>query len=133
MSGPVARATLPALRGLATLGTYVPDFEGLLERTGRVIPAEDGVAVVPGEDPFLFASKRRPRFPVVLFDDTVTPYDTATLMRMMEERNIRWVIVKTRLQLLNEPWRPLRSFERDLGAHYRVADVLPRYTSLERR
>ncbi|PYR74866.1 MAG: hypothetical protein DMF86_17115 [Acidobacteria bacterium] len=134
VSGPVARATLPSLRGLATPGTYVPDFERLLRRTADVIPARDGVVVVPGEDPFFFASKRRPRFPVVLFDDTVTPYDRPTLMKMMEERQITWVIVKTRLQLRNGPWRPLEAFvEQDLAERYDVFDVLPRYTILRRR
>jgi len=134
LSGSVQHAALPALAGLATPGTYVPDFEQLLRRTHDLIPPADGVVVIPGEDPFFFASGRRPQFPVTLFDDTVTPYTTPELMQMLAGRQIKWVIVKTQLQLLHSPWTALESFvARELPSAYDVVEVLPRYTIMRRR
>jgi len=133
LSGPVQRATSPALRGLATPGTYVEDFERLLDLTGTLIPASDAVVLVPGEDPFFFATGRRPRFPIVLFDDTAVPYDLNTLDRLLEERDVRWVIVKTDRQLLNTSWTPLDRFVRDvLPQRYVVIQNIPRYTIFRR-
>ena len=134
LSGEVERATLPSLAGLATPGTYVSDFERLVRRCETLIPHEDGVVVVPGEDPFFLASRRRQRFPVGLFDDTVTPYSTAELVQLLADRQIEWVVVKERLQLRHSPWRPLGTFVgRDLASDYDVVERLPRYVILRRR
>jgi hypothetical protein len=134
LSGAVERATLPSVQGLATPGTYVSDFERLIQRTDEWIPQADGVIVVPGEDPFFFATRRRPKLPIVLFDDTAMPFDTAELMRLLDRHNIKWVVVKNRLQLRNRPWRELDSFlANDLPSSYEVVDELPRYTILRRR
>jgi hypothetical protein len=133
LSGPVEYPTLPRLHGLATPGSYVSDFEALLRRTRELIPPGDTVVTIPGEDPFYFAAKRRPRFPIIVFDDTAVPYDAKTLLEMLEDREVKWIVVKTRLQLLNPPWRPLDTFLGSLAARYAVADTLPRYTILKRR
>lgn len=134
LSGQVERATLPSLTGLATPGTYVSDFERLIKRCETLIPYGDAVVVVPGEDPFFLASRRRPQFPVVLFDNTVTPYTTAELVQLLIDRHVEWIVVKERLQLRNSPWRPLENFvERDLTSRYAVVERLPRYVILRRR
>ena len=41
------------------------------------IPEDDGLILIPGEDPFYFATGRVPRFPVLLFDPTTDPYSPA--------------------------------------------------------
>jgi hypothetical protein len=134
LSGAVEHASVPVLQGLSTPGTYISDFERLLRRTHELIPRGDSVVLIPGEDPYFFASKRRPRFPLILFDDTAVPYDTATLLQMLTDRDVTWIIVKRRLQLLNRPWRPLESFvDEDLPPRYEVVEEIPRYTILKRR
>jgi hypothetical protein len=134
LSGEVERAALASVRGLATPGTYVSDFERLVRRTDELIPQGEGILTMPGEDPFFFATGRRPKLPIVLFDDTAMPFDTAELMRLLHRHNIRWVVVKNRLQLRNSPWRALDPFlANDLPSSYEVVDELPRYTILRRR
>jgi hypothetical protein len=97
--GPVAHSTLPQLKGMATPGPYLPDFEELPRFAAANIPASDGLILLPGEDPFYFATGRVPQFPVLLFDPTTDPYSPAQLVELARSRNIRWVIVKRALQI----------------------------------
>ncbi|HXM46465.1 MAG TPA: hypothetical protein VN956_01270, partial [Pyrinomonadaceae bacterium] len=64
----------------------------------REIPRGEGILILPGEDPFYYATGRRPQFPVLLFDHTVNPYSPEELLQIARARNIRWVIVKQDLQ-----------------------------------
>ena len=109
--GSPQHATLPALRGLSAPGPFLSDFEELARFADREIPAQDGILLLPGEEPFYFATGRTPQFPVQIFDRTADPYSPAQLMQEADRRNIRWVIVKTRLQS-NE--NPLQERERVL-------------------
>jgi hypothetical protein len=97
--GPVAHSTLPQLRGMATPGPYLPDFEELLRFAAANIPASDGLILLPGEDPFYFATGRVPQFPVLLFDPATDPYSPAQTAELARARNIRWLIVKRELQI----------------------------------
>jgi hypothetical protein len=101
--GPVLRATLPALRGMADRGPYLADFEELVRFADAQIPAQDGILLLPGEEPFFFATGRAPQFPVQIFDNTTDPYSPAQLFEEARKRNIRWVVVKTRLQSNEDP------------------------------
>ena len=101
--GPIQRATLPVLRGMSAQGPFLGDFEELVRFADREIPAQDGILLLPGEEPFYFATGRTPQFPVQIFDRTTDPYSPAQLMQEAERRNIRWVIVKTRLQSNENP------------------------------
>ena len=97
--GPVAHSTQPQLKGMATPGPYLPDFEELLRFAAAKIPASDGLILLPGEDPFYFATGRAPQFPVLLFDPATYPYSPAQLVDLARARNIRWLIVKRELQI----------------------------------
>jgi len=97
--GPVVHSTLPQLKGMATPGPYLPDFEELLRFAAANIPASDGLILLPGEDPFYFATGRAPQFPVLLFDPATDPYSPAQLVELARARNIRWLIVKRELQI----------------------------------
>ena len=101
--GPVIHATLPQLAGMATPGPYLPNFEELLGFSAANIPASDGLILIPGEDPFYFASGRVPRFPVLLFDPATDPYSPAELVQEARGRGIRWLIVKRELQIKEDP------------------------------
>jgi hypothetical protein len=97
--GPVVHATAPALRGMADSGPFLPDFEELLRFAANEIPASDGLILIPGEDPFYFATGRAPQFPVLLFDRSTDPLSPAQLAAEARRRNIRWLIVKRNLQI----------------------------------
>jgi hypothetical protein len=96
--GEIKRSTLPQLKGLAVRGEWIPNFEELVRYTEREIPRDEGILILPGEDPFYYTTGRRPRFPVLLFDHTVNPYSAEEILKICRDRNIRWVIIKQDLQ-----------------------------------
>lgn len=101
--GEIARPTLPALTGLSVHGDWIPQFEEVVRFAEREIPREDGLLMIPGEDLFYYATGRRPRFPVLMFDRTVNPYSPEELLQLSRERGIRWLVVKRDLQLAEDP------------------------------
>ena len=96
--GEIKRSTLPQLKGLAARGEWIPNFEELARYAEREIPRDEGILIIPGEDPFYYATGRRPRFPVLLFDHTVNPYSPEEILKICRDRNIRWLIIKQDLQ-----------------------------------
>jgi len=96
--GELKRSTLPQLKGLAVRGEWIPNFEELVLYTEREIPRDEGILLLPGEDPFYYTTGRRPQFPVLLFDHTVNPYSPEEILKICRERNINWVIIKQDLQ-----------------------------------
>jgi hypothetical protein len=101
--GPAAHSAFPELAGLATPGPYVPEIDELLRYAQANIPFEDGIVLIPGEEPFYFATGRTPRFPVPFFDPTIDPYSPAEIAALMRSRKIRWLIVKTDVQTKENP------------------------------
>jgi hypothetical protein len=102
-SGEMARSTLPALAGLSMRGPWIPQFEELVHFTDREIPNDQGILIIPGEDLFYYATGRRPRFPVLMFDHTINPYSPEEIVEISRRRNICWLILKKKLQLGGEP------------------------------
>lgn len=96
-----------SLKGLSARGPYLINFLELLDFAEHQMSPEDGIILLPGEDPFYFATHRRPRFPVLLFDATVNPYSSDALADLIRQRNISWVVVKTDLQIINDPFPTL--------------------------
>jgi hypothetical protein len=101
--GPLLHSTFAPLAGMSTTGPYLPDFDELLSFAAANIPAEDGLILLPGEDPFYFATSRLPQFPVLLFDPATQPYTPAELVEQARTHNIRWLIVKRNLQIKEDP------------------------------
>jgi hypothetical protein len=97
--GEMARPTLPALKGFSVRGPWVPDFEELVAYTEKEIPRDEGILMLPGEDLFYYATGRRPRFPVLMFDRTVNPYSPEEVLELARAHDIRWLVVKEDLQL----------------------------------
>jgi len=96
--GELRQSTLPQLQGLSTRGDWIPHFEELVGYADREIPRDEGILLLPGEDPFYYATGRSPQFPVLLFDHTVNPYSPEELLQIARQRNIRWLIIKQDLQ-----------------------------------
>jgi hypothetical protein len=87
---------------------------------------------MPGEDLFYFATGRRPRFPVLMFDRTVNPYAPRELVALATARDVRWVIVKKRLQVNGDPMPELRAVLALLQPRFRVVAQLRNYTIYRR-
>ncbi len=102
-SGPVEHSSLPALQGMSARGSYLAEFEELVHFADREIPFEDALLILPGDEPFYYATGRTPRFPVLIFDSTDDPYSPTELMAEAHRRNVRWVIVKRHMQLTDDP------------------------------
>jgi hypothetical protein len=96
--GELKRSTLPQLKGMATKGDWIPNFEELVRYTDAHIPRDEGILLLPGEDLFYFTTGRAPKFPVLMFDHTVNPYSPEEIIKLARERDIRWLIVKQDLQ-----------------------------------
>jgi hypothetical protein len=101
--GPAAHSALPALAGLSTPGPYLPEIDELLRYAQANIPFDDGIVLIPGEEPFYLATGRNPQFPVPFFDPTIDPYSPAEIAALVRTRNIRWLIVKTNVQTKEDP------------------------------
>ncbi len=100
---PTQQSTSPQLKGLSTPGPYLQDFDELLRYANANIPQSDGIILMPGEDPFYFATGRTPQFPVLLFDPATDPLSPTQVAEAASQHNIRWLIVKRNLQLTADP------------------------------
>ena len=96
--GELRRSTLPPLKGLSVRGDWIPNFEELVRYAEREIPRDEGILILPGEDPFYYATGRRPQFPVLLFDHTVNPFSPEEILQIARDRHVGWVIIKQDLQ-----------------------------------
>jgi len=120
--GPVERSSFPTLQGLSARGGYVTDLDEILVWAQEHVAPGDGFVFLPGEDPSFFALGRKPTLPSVYFFDVATPYTPAELARIADERGLRWVFVKDRLQLTDAP--PL---------HEPIVDALTEHATLVTR
>ncbi|MDE3105116.1 MAG: hypothetical protein KGK08_08055 [Acidobacteriota bacterium] len=103
LEGAVQHAQLPALRGMAAPGPWVPRLEALVRDTAHSIPPDATIVLLPGQDPFYYASGRVPHFPVLLLDRATNPYSPAELAAAMQQGGVDWLIVNTQLQLMEPP------------------------------
>ena len=131
--GDAVRATLPVLRGMATNGPYVENFEGLLRFAEQEIPRGDGVMILPSEDPFYFATGRVPVMPVVLMDRATDPYSARGFMDEARRRDVKWVIVKTDLQSVENPMPEGEETLRLVGEEFGVYRELKGYEVYRRK
>jgi hypothetical protein len=104
MDGRPERSALPALRGLTVRGAWLAQFDELAAYTKAEIPAEDGLLIFPGEDLFYYATGREPRFPVLMFDESGNPYSPEEIALAARTNDIRWLVVKRELQLMQSDW-----------------------------
>ena len=130
--GPVEHSAFPQLAGASTPGPWLPELDELLRYAAANIPANDGIILLPGEDPFYFVTGRTPQFPVLLFDRSTDPYSPQETAALAQARNIRWLVIKRDLQI-NEDATPSRTETLELllrqfspVAHLRGYDIYKR-------
>ncbi|HRH41628.1 MAG TPA: hypothetical protein PKY82_08295 [Pyrinomonadaceae bacterium] len=92
--GEMQHSKLLQLSGLSMRGTYISDFEELVDWTNQNIPADDGILILPGEDLFNYTTGRKPKMSVLLFDVTNNPLNAEQILQEVKDRDIRWLIVK---------------------------------------
>ena len=128
LDGPLAHASLPELRGLSTPGPWIPGFEELVRVTNAEVPANDGIILIPGEDPFYFATGRIPQFPFLLFDPALDPYTPEQTRDLARTRNIRWLIVNRTTQLTGPSHPDLPEITRVLEQDFTTYRTVANYT-----
>jgi hypothetical protein len=121
---PLQRSSIPAMRGIATPGPFLSDFDELVEFAASEIPPREAVLPLPGEDPFFYATGRAPRFPVTLFDPATDPYSASEVVDEARRLNIRWIIVKRALQINGNPMpeteQTMKLMQRDFALYKRL-------------
>jgi hypothetical protein len=132
-AGPVEHSAFPQLAGASAPGPWLPELDEFLRYAEANIPQNDGLILLPGEDPFYFITGREPQFPVLLFDRTTDPYSPEETAALASARNIRWLVVKRDLQI-KEDVTPSRVATMQLlleefkpVAHLRGYDVYKRF------
>jgi hypothetical protein len=133
LDGTIAHATLPQFKGLATPGPYIPDFEELVRVTNSEIPPNDGILLIPGQDPFYFATGRTPQFPVLLFDPATNPYSPQQVLEQARGHNIQWLIINRNLQLMADPSPNLPDYVAALQHDFTPVRTLTNYTIYHRK
>ena len=133
LDGPALRATLAALRGMATPGPWLPEFENMVRFTDAEIPRGDGVVLIPGEEPFYFATGRVPQFPILLTDLATDPYTPQQTAAEMRARNIRWLIVRRDLQLTAPPEYETPELLRTVEQGFALYRTIPGYDVYRRK
>jgi hypothetical protein len=102
-AGEVTRSTFPSLAGLSAAGPYIADLDAMLFWARDNVAPDEPMVFLPGEDPAFFALGRPPRLPSVYFYDVANPYSPAEIVTFADVIGLRWVFVKDRLQLREEP------------------------------
>lgn len=133
LDGTIVHATLPQLKGLATPGPYIPDFEELVRVTNTEIQPDDGILLIPGQDPFYFATGRTPQFPVLLFDSATNPYSPQQVVEQARIHHIQWLIINRNLQLMADPIPNLPEYIEALKQDFTLDHSLTNYDIYRRR
>jgi len=131
--GDLTHSSNPALKGMATRGSWLTDFDELVAYTDKEIPREDGILFLPGEDLFYYTTGRRPQFPVLMFDHTVNPYTPQEIVDTARETNINWLIVKNDLQLEEDPIERKDELMNLLMQQFESVDSLNNYEIYKRK
>lgn len=98
-AGPVQRSAVASLAGMSARGPYVAEVDELISWVRANVREGEGITFIPGEDPVYFALGLRPGLPVVQYINGSLPYTPEELARIADANDLRWVIVKERLQL----------------------------------
>lgn len=91
------------LRGLSLSGDATLNMDNLFEFVQKEIPLDDAIIMIPHEDPFYFATGRKLLFPILNVDWQIywLVYKPQDIIDNIELYNVKWLIVKTRTQMID--------------------------------
>lgn len=133
--GPLQTSNTPGLYGLRTRGDWLPQFDALVTWTQNNIPLNDSIALIPGEDPFFFATRRPPsHIPMFQMNPVAWPYPMTWIIDAANQQKTQWIIVKYRVQM---PAGFFMNYEQELTplilkSHYILVKTLPNYKIYKR-
>jgi len=125
--GPAIHSVNPHLAGMAIAGPWLPEFDELLHYAAAQIPFNDSLILLPGEDPFYFATGRTPQFPQLLFDPATDPWSPQQIAELAKAQNVRWLIVKRHLQIKESPMPQPETTLKLLEAQFTLQSRLAAY------
>jgi hypothetical protein len=128
----VATSVQPALWGLGTPGAHLANFDELVAFAGAHIPPEESVVILPGEDPFYFATGRSAQFSVLLFDPATDPYSSVQLVEEARRQQVQWLVVKRVEQLRDDPMPEREASLAALGREFQPVAQLKGYDVYKR-
>lgn len=91
-------SSLPRLRGLSSQGLWLPHMENMFAHVKAVIPANESVVFLPGEDPFFAYTGRKNPLPFDQMGPNTFPNDVKKTMEIVEAKKVPWIIIKTDVQ-----------------------------------
>lgn len=133
LDGERRTSSLPSLRGMITPGPWLPGLDELVRFADQEIPADEPVLLIPGEDPFFFATGRVPLFPVLLFDLATYPYSPEETLAEARRSGVQWLIFKRETQLTAEPYQALPAITAGLMPDFVPYRKLTLYDVYKRR
>lgn len=129
----IFRSKLLPLKGLSIRGHWISDFEELVNFAEHNIPRQDGLLMIPGEDLFYYTTGRHPRFPVMMFERTINPYQSLEILELSRTRNIRWLVVKRDYQIASEQVEDKANLLALLSRDFKQVTRLRNYTIYRRK
>jgi len=92
-------ANLPPIAGLSTPGPWIVNMEAMFDYVEKHIPKNESVVFLPGEDPFFAVTKRINPLPFVQLHYQTYPMDYNSIILMILDKQVEWIIVKKQLQV----------------------------------
>lgn len=94
LKGPVSSASTGSIAGLSAPGPWVGAISTLITDAGKRIPSGDGIAFLPGDDPFFAATNRVPTLRCSQWNSGTCDTFGFDLEREIRDKQISWIIIK---------------------------------------
>jgi hypothetical protein len=132
LEGALRKASHENLKGLATPGNWIREMEEMIRKTEELIPRADKVATLPGEDPYYFLTGREPAVSYISYNWITCNLSSKAIIDEYLEKNIKWVIVKTKLQDA-DGFKSMDKVMQYLQVHYEKKEATPAYDIYKRK
>lgn len=97
-SGELLRFTNEKFKPLATPGEWIGNMEMMFRYVEKNIPQKDSVIALPGEDPFYYATDRKPVLKYFQYFYQTFPFSKDQYIADILNNRIDWIIIKNPLQ-----------------------------------
>jgi hypothetical protein len=111
------------LAPLSTPGPWIGEMERVYRFIEDEVPAGDSMVALPGEDPFCFATRRKPVLPLFQMHPFAIPYEDTWVIERCMERDVKWLLIKNLTQARS--YMPLDRTRDYVQKHYDVYKRFP--------